>query len=61
MTGCVKCLKSKADKHESETKLVLMPTEERHFEEIAMDSVSELPQSEACNAIQVVIHQFTKV
>ena len=38
-----------------------MPTVERHFEEIAMDFVGELPESEGFNAILVVIDQFIKV
>ena len=38
-----------------------MPTGERPFEEIAMDFVGELPESDAFNAILVVIGQFTKI
>ena len=38
-----------------------MPTGERPFEEIAMDFVGELPESEGFNAILVVTNQFTKV
>ena len=38
-----------------------MPTGERLFEEIAMDFVGELPESEGFNAILVVIDRFTKV
>ena len=38
-----------------------MPTEERPFEEIAMDFVGELPESEGFNAILVVTDRFTKV
>ena len=60
VAGCVKCKKSKADRHSRQTKLVPMPTRERPFEEIAMDFVGELPESEAFNAILVVIDQFTK-
>ena len=57
---CVKCQKSKADRHSRQTKLVLMPIEERPFEEIAMDFVGELPESEGFNAILVVTDRFTK-
>ena len=38
-----------------------MPTGERPFEEIAMDFVGELPESEAFNAIPVVRDRFTNV
>ena len=38
-----------------------MPTGERPFEEIAMDFIRELPESEAFNAILVVTDRFTKV
>ena len=61
MAGCVKCQKSKADRHSRQTKLVLMPTEERLCEEIVMDFVGELPESEGFNIILVVTDQFTKV
>ena len=42
-------------------KLVPMPTGERPFEEIAMDFVEELLESEGFNAILVVTDRFTKV
>ena len=61
MAGYVKCQKSKADRHSKETKLVPMPTGEHPFEEIAMDFVRELPESESFNAILVVTDRFTKV
>ena len=54
VAGCVKCQKSKADRHSRQTKLVPMPTREHPFEEIAMDFVGELPESEGFNAIPVV-------
>ena len=54
MAGCVKCQKSKVDRHSRQTKLVLRPTGERPFEEMAMDFVRELPESEGFNAILVV-------
>ena len=38
-----------------------MPTRERLFEEIAMDFVGELPESEGFNAIIVVTDRFTEV
>ena len=38
-----------------------MLTEECSFEEIAIDFVAELPESDAFNAILVVTDQFTKV
>ena len=38
-----------------------MATGECPFEEIAMDFIGELPESEAFNAILVVIDWFTKV
>ena len=41
-------------------KLVLMPTGERPFEEIAMHFVGELAQSEGLHAILVVIDRFMK-
>ena len=41
--------------------LVPMPTGERPFEEIAMDFVGELPESEGFNAILVVTDRFTNV
>ena len=61
MAGCVKCQKSKADKHSRQTKLVPMLTGERPFNEIEMDFVGELPESEGFNAILVVTDRFTKV
>ena len=38
-----------------------MPTGERPFEEIAMDFVGQLPESEGFNTILVVTDGFTKV
>ena len=58
---CVKCQKSKADRHSRQTKLVAMPASERPFEEIAMDCIGELPESEGFNASLVITDQFTKV
>ena len=61
VAGCVIYQNSKTDRHSRLTKLVPMPTGERFFEEIAMHFLGELPQSEAFNAILVVIDRFTKV
>ena len=61
VAGYMKCQKSKADRHSGQTKLVLMPTRERPFEEIEMDFVGELPESEGFNTILVVTDRFTKV
>ena len=61
VAGCIKCYKSKSDRHSRQTKLVPMPTGERPFEEIARDFVGELPESEGFNAILVVTNRFTKV
>ena len=41
--------------------MVLMPAEERPFEEIATNFVGELPKSKGFNEILVVIDRFTKV
>ena len=57
----MKCQKSHANRHSKQTKLVLMPIGERPFEEIAIDFVEELPESEGFNAILVVTDRFTKV
>ena len=61
VAGCINCQKSKADSHSRQTKLVPMPTGVRPFEEIAMDFVGELSESEGFNAILVVRDRFTKV
>ena len=54
VAGCIRCQKAKVDRHSRQTKLVLMPTGERPFEEIAMDFIGELPKSEGFNTILVV-------
>ena len=61
VAGCVKCQKSKADRHSRQTKLVPMPLGERPFEEMAIDFVGDLPESEGFNTILVVTDRFTKV
>ena len=55
IAGCVKCQKSKADRHSRQTKLVPMPTEECPFEEIAMDFIEELPELEGFNEILLTL------
>ena len=57
----MKCEKSKANRHKRQTKLIQIPTGEHLFEEIAMDFITELPKSEAFNAILVVADRFIKV
>ena len=61
VAGCVNYQMSKADGHSRKTKLVPIPTEEHPFEEIIIDFVKELPESEGYNAILVVTDRFTKV
>ena len=61
VAGYVKGQKSKADGHRRQTKLLPMPKGEHYFEEIAMDFVGELLQSEGFNAILVATDQFTQV
>ena len=61
MAGCVKCEKSKVDRHRRQTKLVPIPTEECLFEEVAIDFLRELPESQGFNTILVVTNQCTKV
>ena len=61
VAGCAKCQTAKADRNSRQTKLVPMPTGERPFEEIAMDFVGELPESEGFNAILVITDRFTKI
>ena len=58
---CVKFQTSKADRHSRKTKLVPMPSRERPLEEIAIDFVGELLESESFNATLVVTDRFTKV
>ena len=61
VAGCIRYQKAKADRHSRQMKLVPIPTGERPFEEIAIDFVGELPESEGFNAILVVTDRFTKV
>ena len=41
--------------------MVQIPTQEHHFEEIAMHFVGEIPESDGVNAILVVTDRFTKL
>ena len=61
VAGCMKCQKSEADGHGRQTKFVPIPKGERPFEEIAMDFVGELLESEALYPILDVTDRFTKV
>ena len=57
---CVKCRNRRADAYSKWTKLVPIPTEEPPFNEIVIDCIEALPQSEDFNVILVVTNQFTK-
>ena len=57
----MKWQKRKADRHRRQTKFVPMATGECPFEEIAMDCIGELPESEGFNTVLVVAHWCTKV
>ena len=52
---------NKSDCHARQTKSIPMPTGDRPFEEIAIDFLGELPESEGYNAILVITDWFTKV
>ena len=52
---------AKSDRHSKKTKLVLIPTGERLWEEIAIDFMGELPDSDCYNAILVITDYFTKM
>ena len=58
---CTKCQKAKADRHSRQLKLCLMPTRTIPFQEIAMDFIGKLPDSEGFNAILLITDQFTKM
>ena len=58
---CTKCQKAKADRHSRQSKLCPMPTRTIPFQEIAMDLVGKLPDSEGFNAILVITDWFTKM
>ena len=55
-----RCQKTKADRYSKITKLVPIPTRERPWEEIAMDFMEELPDSNGYNTILVITDRFTK-
>ena len=59
--SCPKCQKSKSDRHSRQTRLIPMPTGSKPWEEIALDFVGELPESEGYNAILVITDHFTKM
>ena len=61
VASCSKCQKSKSDRHSRQTKLIPMPTGTKPWQEIAMDFVGELPESEGYNAILVITDRFTKM
>ena len=61
VAGCQRCQLAKADRHSKAKKLLQMPTEVRPWEEIAMDFVGELPESDGWNAILVITDRFTKM
>ena len=50
---------SKVDRCSRQTKLVPMPTEARSFEEIAIDFIREIPESEGLDTNLVIIDHFT--
>jgi len=58
---CAKYQKARADRHRRKTKLVPMPTGERLFEEIAIDFVRELPESQGFKDKLVITDWFTKI
>ena len=61
IAGCHRCQLAKADRHSKMKGLVPMPTGLQPWEEIAMDFVGELPESEGFNAILVITDRFTKI
>ena len=58
---CQKCQHSKSDCYAHQTNLMPMPTSSRPWEEIAMDFIGELPESEGFNTILVITDRFTKM
>ena len=61
VAGCIRCQKAKSDRHSRQTKLIPMPTGVLPWQEIAMDFIGELPESEGYNAILVITDRFTKM
>ena len=59
VAGCVKCQKSKTNRHGRQTKLAPMPKGQRPLKEIVMDFDGELLQSEDYITILVVTDRFT--
>ena len=58
---CPRCQRAKADRHSKKTKLVSMPTGERLWEEIAMDFIGELLESNGYNNILMITNHFRKM
>ena len=61
VASCQRGQLAKADRHSRAKKLLPMPTGVRPCEEIAMDFLGELPQSDGWNAILVLTDRFTKM
>ena len=61
MATCKAYQMNKADHYTKQMKSIPRPTGNRLFEEIAIDFVGELLESEGFNAILVITDQFTKV
>lgn len=59
--ACINCTNSEADGHSSEIKLVLIPTGEQAFTEIANNFLGKVSESEGFNRILIVTDTFTKV
>ena len=59
--GCQRCQLAKADRHSKATQLLPMPTGIQPWEEISMDFVGELSESEGFNMILVITDRFTKM
>ena len=61
VAGCDECHRAKADRHSKAKALLPMPLGIRPWEEIAVDFVGELPESDGFNAILVITDRFTKM
>ena len=61
VTICQKCQQSKVDQYAWQTKTIPNLVGNQAFEEIAMDFIGELLESEQYNAILVITDHFTKV
>ena len=58
---CDRCQRAKPDRHARKTALKPMPIGNGPWQEIAMDFVVSLPESEGFNAILVVTCRFSKM